>query len=79
MCMYSVIMDSASNIPLGSWNGDVWSKFNEILAQIKALDIKLGQKDCEDPNKAIWMREMERRVLSLEIENRLNANRNSKS
>jgi hypothetical protein len=36
------------------------------MQKMKELDEKLGLKDCEDPNKAEWMKEIENRVRKLE-------------
>jgi hypothetical protein len=66
MCMLSVITQGAMSIPPNQWTPDTFSQFKEILDVVKQLDEKLGQKNCEDPAKAAWMRGIEARLERLE-------------
>jgi hypothetical protein len=48
------------------WNEESLKLLRDVMQKMKELDEKLGLKDCEDPNKAEWMKEIENRVRKLE-------------
>lgn len=52
--------------PAINWQPDTWKLYKEILEKLTELDRKTGQPDCEDPAKAAWMREVEKRLAALE-------------
>lgn len=52
--------------PALPWTHDALADFKEILKRLDALDKKLGLEHCEDPKKAEWMAEIERRLVALE-------------
>lgn len=67
MCSVSVIMDyGRTRIPPKQWTPSAWSEYKEILKRLEALDEKLGEPDCEDPAKAEWMENIEKRIAALE-------------
>ena len=71
MCMVSVINDyGRQNIPTVQWNYNNFNEFKEILKRLEALDAKLGQPDCETPEKTAWMKEVEERLAALEPGNK---------
>lgn len=72
MCMVSAMIDSLRQIPQPQWTPQTWDRAQEILDAVRRLDEKLGQKDCEDPKKAEWMREVEDRLRKLEMTNMQN-------
>src|SRR5690242_2287452 len=48
------------------WNQDSFKLLQEIMEKMKTLDEKLGLANCEDPNKAEWMKSIEERLKALE-------------
>lgn len=67
MCATSAVMDYGRfNIPQEQWTRPAFDEFKEILRRLEALDEKLDQPDCEDPEKAKWMAEVEERLKKLE-------------
>jgi hypothetical protein len=66
MCVYSVIMDSFKPIPLDQWTRPAFTEALEILEKVKALDEKLGQRDCEDAKKMGILQKIEQRLASVE-------------
>lgn len=69
MCSVSAMIDyGRENVPLDQWTRPTWTEYKEILKRLDALDKKLDQPDCEDPAKAAWMREVERRLAELETD-----------
>ena len=53
--------------PQGSpWTRESFEEFKDILKRLEAWDEKMNQPDCEDPAKAAWMREVEKRLQRLE-------------
>lgn len=68
MCMVSMVSDyGQERIPAYQWTPDTWSDYQEILRLLKKLDEKLGQKDCDESDKQEWMKEIEKRLKSLEV------------
>jgi hypothetical protein len=67
MCAVSVVLDyGRENIPPYQWTRPAFDEFKEVIRRLEALDEKLDQPDCEDPEKAKWMEEVERRLKALE-------------
>ena len=82
MCSVSVIYDYFRDrtfpqpwpnpVPTGpglapiDWTPETLKLLKEIIAQLEVLDAKTGQPNCEDPAKAKWMRDVERRLSRLE-------------
>lgn len=67
MCAVSEVHDyMARNVPLDAWTRPVFNEFQEVIGRLDALDKKLGQPDCHDPEKAAWMEEVERRLQKIE-------------
>lgn len=66
MCVVSMVYDAVRTVPLDNWTRPAFTDFQEIIRRIERLDEKLGQKDCVDPAKAAWMREVEDRLRKLE-------------
>ncbi len=52
--------------PVIQWQPDTWKLYREILDKLAELDRKLDQPDCDNPAKAVWMREVEARLAKLE-------------
>ena len=50
------------------WDREAFEMLKELIERTKKLDAKLGLPDCEDPKKAEWMADIERRVKALEDE-----------
>lgn len=48
------------------WTREAFEDFKKLIKLAEKLDEKLNQPDCEDPEKAAWMREVERRLKALE-------------
>jgi hypothetical protein len=44
----------------------VYPDLQEILDRLKAIDTKLGDKDCEAPEKVAWFKAIEDRLKALE-------------
>jgi len=67
MCSVSVIQDYfRQRVEPTEWTRPVWTEYQEVLRRLEALDAKLGQPHCEDPAKAVWMRDVEARLAKLE-------------
>ena len=67
MCSVSVINDyGRTRIPETQWTRDTWSDYQEILRRLTALDDKLGQPNCETPDKLEWQKAVESRLAALE-------------
>lgn len=68
MCSVSMIQDyMRERVAPQDWTRPVWIEYQEVLRRLEALDAKLGQPHCEDPAKAAWMREIEERLVKLEV------------
>lgn len=71
MCTISVIFDyGRERIGVERWTPETFDQFKKILEEAAKLDTVLGEPDCEDPKKAEWMKEVERRLDALEDQNR---------
>lgn len=46
------------------WDPDALKLLREAIDLIRKLDAKLGLPDCEDPKKAVWLAEVERKVAT---------------
>lgn len=66
MCMVSMILDTARQVPMQQWTPPLWADLREVIRRLDEIDRKLGQPDCHDPEKAKWMQTVERRLKRLE-------------
>jgi hypothetical protein len=68
VCTVSAINDYFNRGPgiNAPWTQPAMNEYKEILARLAKLDEMLQQRDCEDPAKAAWMREVEARLAELE-------------
>ena len=67
MCAVSAIHDyMRTNTTPEDWSRPVFNEFHEIIQRLDDLDKKLGQPDCHDPDKALWMEEVESRLQRME-------------
>lgn len=66
MCMVSAIMDYGRSISSDYWNPQTWPSFEEILEKARRWDELNKQPNCEDPEKATWIKDIERRLTELE-------------
>ena len=55
MCAASVILDYGSKIERTKWTEDSFNQFKLILDEIKILDERIGEPNCEDKEKEKWM------------------------
>lgn len=44
----------------------VYPDLKEVLDRLKAIDTKLGDKDCEQAEKMAWLKAIEDRITALE-------------
>ena len=59
MCVVSMIYDYVREyVPVTQWTPDTFALLEEVLRKLNKLDAKLGQPDCEDPNKAQYLQEV---------------------
>lgn len=63
MCAYSLILDQARKVSLDKWSLTSYNYLREALESVKQLDIVLGLKDCEDPEKVEWFNSLEETIL----------------
>lgn len=63
MCIVSMAYDYYGKKPeiAQNFDYDSYQLLREILDKLKELDEKLGEKDCEDPRKGEWLKDMERK------------------
>lgn len=67
MCAVSATHDYfRQNVPITQWDNKSWDEYLEIIRRLELLDEKLDQKDCVDPAKEEWMKEVEKRLKKLE-------------
>lgn len=67
MCSVSVVHDYWSkNTKTSQWSQQDLTDYKEVIRLLDKLDKRLGQLECEDPAKAAWMREVEKRLQGLE-------------
>lgn len=65
MCCVSVVSEYFDQI--NQWTPTTtYFEYQEILKRLEALDKRLSQRDCVDPNKQVWQRQIEERLLALE-------------
>ncbi len=68
MCAVSAMHDYfRTNVPLEGWTRPVFNEYQEVIRRLEQLDAKLSQPDCEDPEKAAWMKAVEERLAALEV------------
>ena len=67
MRLVSMVYDySKQNFPLDNWTEDKYEWFKDIIERTKKLDEMMDQRDCVDPEKEKYMREIEDRLANLE-------------
>jgi hypothetical protein len=67
MCSVSVLHQYwKDNTQPAQWTKPMLTEYQEVIRRLDKLDEALGQKDCIDPAKAAWMREVEARIATLE-------------
>lgn len=60
MCCVSVIQAYMSQrVPLQTWTPTLYQEYQELIQKVAEMDKKLGQPDCDDPEKAAWMKKVE--------------------
>jgi hypothetical protein len=62
----SAVFDGIRPIPLEQWTRPAFTDLQVILAKIEELDKKLGQPDCQDPEKASALKRIEERLAAIE-------------
>ena len=69
MCIVSNIYDYGQTVPEKDWTIPAIREFDRLEEIARKLDQLLGQKDCEDPDKAAFreqLKAIEERLKSLE-------------
>ena len=67
MCMVSVVENyGGTRVLPEQWDRSIFTEYQKILKLVAELDAKLGQSNCEDPSKGVWMRQVEKRLEALE-------------
>ena len=66
MCTVSMIHDWAKNIPDPQWTRPMFNEYNELIRRLDEIDKKLGLANCEDPEKAAFIKRIEKRLNKLE-------------
>ena len=66
--LYPSVMPSQVTNPqvTPAWTRDTFNEFKAIMDRLDALDLKLGQPDCDSPEKKSWMDDVERRLSAIE-------------
>lgn len=62
MCMVSVIHDYGRKLPPLEWTPDILETFKDTLKKAEAYDEKTHQKDCLDPQKAEFLKDVEKHL-----------------
>jgi hypothetical protein len=68
MCVVSNMMDSARYQwpPISTWPVQTVTDFSEIIKKLSEIDKKLGAKDCYDPKKEAFLKELDDRLKAIE-------------
>lgn len=66
MCVVSMIHDWASKLPTQTWDPNLLDLYHDLLRRVNEIDAKLGLPNCESPEKAAFLKEIEERVKKLE-------------
>lgn len=66
MCAVSAIYAYGQQRPLTEWTQPGYDAFKNLLRTAEDFDRIAEQPDCEDPEKAKWMAEVEKRLAALE-------------
>lgn len=77
MCARSEIVDHGARLPLEMWTPPVFDQYKQILAQLAEFDRATNQPDCHDPDKAVWMADVEARLAETEAGPRAAPQRNA--
>ena len=67
MCTVSMIFDAGRQLPDGAWTKDALSDFKRVVDAAKVFDKATGQADCEDPEKAAFLKRITARVAAREM------------
>ena len=54
------------NVPLDNWTRPVFNEYQEIIRRLDKLDAHFAQPACEEPAKAMWLKDVEARLAKLE-------------
>lgn len=68
MCVVSNMIDTAREQwpPIQTWPAPVPQEMQEIIRRLADIDRKLGAKDCYDPKKEQFLKDLSDRVAKLE-------------
>lgn len=66
MCAVSRVVDYGATIPLASWTPQTFQQYKVLLVELAEFDKATNQSDCADPDKGIWMADVERYLAELE-------------
>lgn len=67
MCTVSAVTGAFQHYrPQQDWTPATWRDIKKILALCEKIDAQMGEPDCIDPQKEVWMRGMEARMAALE-------------
>lgn len=72
MCAISVVIDAAMTQfpPVNQWPLPQVTDMTEVVRLLKAIDDKLGTKDCVDAKKDAFLKELADRLAVLEAQPR---------
>lgn len=68
MCVVSMVIDASRQQlpPIQTWPLPVAQDMSEVIGKLAEIDKKLGTKDCYDPKKDAYIKELEDRIAKLE-------------
>lgn len=66
MCAVSIVHDFGRTIPLQEWTPQRLDDYKILIEKIESIDRKLGTPDCEDPEKAKFLKSIEKRLRKVE-------------
>jgi len=67
MCAVSMVYAyGRDRIDENQWTRESWDHYQKLIKQAEAFDKAAKQPDCEDIEKAKWMKNMEERIKKLE-------------
>jgi len=52
--------------PTLPWTPELLEELKKVMKRLDEIDKKLGLEHCEDPNKAKWMKAIEKRLKKVE-------------
>lgn len=60
MCVVSMVIDQGRQLPYDQWTLPGVFKFEELVNTAREFDEATGQADCEDPEKALFFKELKK-------------------